>query len=77
MSLAPLAGFVLSRKINQGEGGVGENIFGSLNTGNYDVGSDDINQNLDTREMISRVKPDLLIRLKSVAAGVARKNKYA
>ena len=50
---------------------VGENKVGSLNTGNRDVGSDDINQAVDTREMILRVKPDLLSRLKLVAAGAA------
>ena len=50
---------------------VGENKVGSLNTGNYDVGSDDINQAVDTREIISHVKPDLLSRLKLVAAGAA------
>ena len=50
---------------------VGENKFGSLFTGNRDVGSDNINQDVDTREIISCVKPDLLSRLKSVAAGAA------
>ena len=50
---------------------VGENKVGSLNTGNRDVGSDDIKQAVDTRETIARVKPDLLSRLKSVAAGAA------
>ena len=45
--------------------------FGSLNTVNRDVGSDDINNTVDTRDIISRVKPDLLSRLKSVAAGAA------
>ena len=50
---------------------VDENKVGSLNTGNCDVGSDDINQAVDTREIILRVKPDLLIQLKSVAAGAA------
>ena len=49
----------------------GNNKVGSLNTGNRDVGSDDINRAVDTREIISRVKPDLLSRLKSVAAGAA------
>ena len=44
---------------------------GSLNMVNRDVGSDDINQAVDTREIISHVKPDLLSRLKSVAAGAA------
>ena len=50
---------------------VGENKVGSLNTGNLDVGSDNIKQAVDTREIIARVKPDLLSRLKSVAAGAA------
>ena len=50
---------------------VGENKVGSLNMGNSDVGSDDINQTVDMREIISRAKPDLLIQLKSVAAGAA------
>ena len=52
---------------------VGNDKVGSLNTGNHDVGSDDINNAVDTREIISRVKPDLLSRLKSVAAGAAWK----
>ena len=47
---------------------VGENKVGSLNTVNRDVGSDDIKQVVDTHEIITRVKPDLLSRLKSVAA---------
>ena len=46
-----------------------ENKAGCLNTGNYDVGSDYIKQAVDTHKMIARVKPDLLSRLKSVAAG--------
>ena len=50
---------------------VGNDKVGSLNTGNRDVGSDDVNNAVDTREIISRVKPDLLSRLKSVAAGAA------
>ena len=50
---------------------VGENKVGSLNTGNRDVGSDDINQAVETRNIISRVKPDLLSRIKSVAEGAA------
>ena len=50
---------------------VGKNKAGSLNTGNRDVGRDDIKQVVDTREIIARVKPDLLSRLKSVAAGAA------
>ena len=52
---------------------VGENKAGSLNTVNRDVCSDDINQAVDMHEIISRVKPYLLSRLKSVAAGVASK----
>ena len=47
----------------------GNNKVGSLNTGNHDVDSDDVNKAVDTREIISRLKPDLLSRLKSVAAG--------
>ena len=39
---------------------VGENKAGSLNTGNRDVGSDDIKQTMETREIIESVKPDLL-----------------
>ena len=46
----------------------GDNKVGSLNTGNRDIGSDDVNKAVDTCEIISRVKPDLLSRLKSVAA---------
>ena len=49
----------------------GENKFVSLNTGNRDIGSDYINQDVDTREIILCVKPDLLSRLNSVAAGSA------
>ena len=49
----------------------GNNIFGSLNTGNRDIGSDDVNKAVDTCGIISRVKSDLLSRLKSVAAGAA------
>ena len=49
----------------------GNNKFGSLNTDNRDVGSDNANKAVDMREIISRVKPDLLSRLKSVAAGAA------
>ena len=48
-----------------------ENKVGILNTGNRDVCSGNIIQAVDTREIISRVKPDLLSRLKSVAAGAA------
>ena len=37
---------------------VGNNRVRSLNTRNRDVGSDDVNSGVDTREIISRVKPD-------------------
>ena len=50
---------------------VGNNKVGSLNTGNRDVSNDDVNNTVDTRKIISRVKPDLLSRLKSVAVGAA------
>ena len=50
---------------------VGNVKVGSLNTGNRDVGKDDVNNAVDTREIILRVKSDLLSRLKSVAAGAA------
>ena len=50
---------------------VGENKVTSLNMGNRDVGSDNIKQAVDTRKIIAQVKPDLLSRLKSVAAGAA------
>ena len=43
----------------------------SLNTLNRDVGSDDVNNGVETRKIISCIKPDLLSRLKSVAAGAA------
>ena len=56
---------------------VGEHKVGSLNTGNRDVGIDGINQAMDTRKIISRLKPDLLSRLKSVAAGAEWKDKHA
>ena len=39
--------------------------------GNRDVGSDNVNNDVDMREIILRVKPDLLSRLKSVDAGAA------
>ena len=44
---------------------------GSLNTVNCDIGSEEINNTVDTRGRILRVKPDLLSQLKSVAAGAA------
>ena len=44
---------------------------GILNTGNHDVGSDDTNIAVDTSEIIPRIKPELLSRLKSVATGAA------
>ena len=47
------------------------NKFGSLNTGNRDVGSDNVNNTVYTLKIILRVKPDLLSRLKSVDAGEA------
>ena len=50
---------------------VGNDKFGILNTGNCDIGSDDVNNTVDTREIILRVKSDLLSGLKSVAAGAA------
>ena len=43
----------------------------SLNTGNRDVVSDDINSGVDMREIILRVKTYLLSRLKSVAPRAA------
>ena len=43
---------------------VGEHKVVSLNTGNRDVGSDNINQAVDTCYIIMRTKPDLLSRLK-------------
>ena len=49
----------------------GNNKVGSLNTGNRDIVSEDINNSVDTRKIFLRVKPDLLSGLKSVAAGVA------
>ena len=33
---------------------------GSLHTGNFDVGSDDMQQTLHTHNVIARTKPDLL-----------------
>ena len=48
-----------------------DNKYVSLNTGNCDVGSDYVNEAVDTREIISRVKPDLLSQLKSVDAVAA------
>ena len=50
---------------------VGNDKVGSLNTGNRELGSDNVNNAVDTRDIISRVKPDLLSQLKSVAAGSA------
>ena len=49
----------------------GNNNVGILNTGNRDVGNDDINRSVDTRKIILRVKPDLLSGLNSVDLGVA------
>ena len=48
---------------------VGNDIVRSLNTGNCDVGSDDVTNTVDTRNIILRIKPELLIQLKSVTAG--------
>ena len=48
---------------------VGNDRVRSLNTGNRDVSSDDVNNSVDTRKIILRVKPERLIRLKSVTAG--------
>ena len=45
--------------------------FRILNTVNRDVGSDDVRHIVDTRDIIPRVKPDLLSGLRSVAAGAA------
>ena len=39
----------------------------TLNTLNRDVGNDDFHNVVETRDIISRVKPDLLSRLRSVA----------
>ena len=47
------------------------NKSGGLNMINRDIGSDDINNTVDTRDIILRVKPDLLSRLNSVAARLA------
>ena len=44
---------------------------GSLNTGNCDVGSDGVRRTVDTRDIISRVNPEILSRQRSVAAGAA------
>ena len=45
-----------------------KNQVGSLYRVNLDVGSDDININVNTRNIISRVKPEILGGLKSVAS---------
>ena len=45
--------------------------FVSLNTVTRDVGSNGVNNTVDMRDIISRVKPDLLSQLKSVAVGAA------
>ena len=39
---------------------VGNDKVKSLNMGNCDVGSDDVNNTVDTREVISCIKPELL-----------------
>ena len=49
----------------------GNNKVRRRNTGNRDLGSDDINRAVDTCKIILHMKPDLLSRLKSVAAGAA------
>ena len=57
--------------MHQRAAAVGENKVSSLNTGNRDVVSDNIKQDVGTREIIAPVKPDLLSQLKLVAAGAA------
>ena len=42
-------------------------IFGSLNTVNHDVASNNFHNSVDTCDIISPVKPDLLCRLRLVA----------
>ena len=44
---------------------------GSLNMVNRDVGSDNVRHTVDTRDIVLRMKPDLLSQLRSVAAGAA------
>ena len=46
---------------------VGDEKVKSLNTVNRDIGSDDLHHTVDTRDIISRVKIDLLSRLRPVA----------
>ena len=50
---------------------VGYDKIGSLNMVNRDIGSDDINNAIYTREIKLHVKPDLLNRLKSEAVVAA------
>ena len=57
--------------VKSAQGCVGENKTRSLNTRNCDVGNDNIKQAVETREIIARMKPDLLSKLKSVATGAA------
>ena len=57
--------------VKSAQGCVGENKIRSLNTRNRDVGNDNIKQAVETREIIARMKPDLLSKLKSVATGAA------
>ena len=46
---------------------MGDEKVGSLNMVNRDIGSDNVRHTVDTRDIISRMKPDLLSRLRSVA----------
>ena len=55
---------------------VENNKYGSLNTVNCDVNSDVINNTVDTHDRTLHVKPELLSRLKSVAAREAWKIKH-
>ena len=50
---------------------VGNDKVGSLNTVNRGIGSDEVHHTVDTRNIVSRVKPELLSILSSVAAGAA------
>ena len=50
---------------------VGNEKVRSLNTVNCDLGSDSVNNTVDTCDIILRIKPELLIQLKSVATGAA------
>ena len=46
---------------------VGDEKVRSLNTVNRGIGSDDVRHTVDTRDIISRIKIDLLSRLRPVA----------